>query len=102
MLTTKAAGIAAMAPIGPAGEPPRAKYDRLIAFAKEVPPATTVVVHPCDETSLRGAVDAAQAGIIKPILVGPAATIANVARRRRRRASWSSRPKSPPTSTRGW
>ena len=80
MLTTKAAGIATMAPIGPAGEPPRAKYDRLIAFAKEVPPATTVVVHPCDETSLRGAVDAAQAGIIKPLLVGPAATIANVAR----------------------
>jgi len=80
MLTTKAAGIAAMALIGPAGEPPRAKYDRLIAFAKEVPPATTVVVHPCDETSLRGAVDAAQAGIIKPLLVGPAATIANVAR----------------------
>jgi len=80
MLTTKAAGIATMAPIGPAGEPPRAKYDRLIAFAKEVPPATTVVVHPCAETSLRGAVDAAQAGIIKPLLVGPAATIANVAR----------------------
>src|SRR5208337_1879443 len=42
--------------------------------------ATTVIVHPCDETSLRGAVDAAEAGIIKPILVGPAAKIANVAR----------------------
>jgi phosphate acetyltransferase len=80
MLTTKAAEIATMAPIGPTGEPPRAKYDRLIATAKEVPPATTVVVHPCDETSLRGAVDAAEAGIIKPILVGPAETIANVAR----------------------
>jgi hypothetical protein len=37
------------------------------------------VVHPCDETSLRGAVDAAEAGIIKPVLVGPAAKIANVA-----------------------
>ena len=31
------------------------KYERLIARAKEVPPATTIVVHPCDETSLRGA-----------------------------------------------
>jgi phosphate acetyltransferase len=56
------------------------KYDRLIARAKEVPAATTIVVHPCDETSLRGAVEAAEAGIIIPILVGPAAKIAAVAR----------------------
>jgi len=56
------------------------KYDRLIAKAKEVPAATTIVVHPCDETSLRGAVEAAEAGIIIPILVGPAAKIAAVAR----------------------
>jgi phosphate acetyltransferase len=32
-------------------------------------------VHPCDESSLRGAVDAAAAGIIAPVLVGPAARI---------------------------
>ena len=57
-----------------------AKYERLIADAKKVPPAMTVVVHPCDETSLRGAVEAAEAGIIVPILVGPAAKIAAVAR----------------------
>ncbi len=56
------------------------KYERLIAKAKEVPAATTMVVHPCDETSLRGAVEAAEAGIIIPILVGPAAKIAAVAR----------------------
>src|SRR6516225_1998307 len=55
------------------------KYDRLIAAAKAVPTVTTIVVHPCDETSLRGAADAAEAGIIKPILVGPASKIANVA-----------------------
>jgi phosphate acetyltransferase len=47
------------------------KYDRLIAAAKAVPAVPTVVVHPCDETSLRGAVDSAHAGIIRPILVGP-------------------------------
>jgi phosphate acetyltransferase len=47
------------------------KYDRLIAAARAVPPAPTIVVHPCDETSLRGAVESAQAGIIRPILVGP-------------------------------
>ena len=29
-----------------------AKYERLIAAAKHVPSAVTVVVHPCDETSL--------------------------------------------------
>jgi phosphate acetyltransferase len=57
-----------------------AKYERLIARAKQVPPAKTVVVHPCDETSLRGAVEAAEAGIIIPILVGPAAKIGAVAR----------------------
>ena len=45
-----------------------------------VPPATTVVVHPCDETSLRGPLEAAEAGIIKPILVGPVAKISAVAR----------------------
>jgi phosphate acetyltransferase len=37
-------------------------------------------VHPCDETSLRGAIDAAEIGIIKPILVGPAPKIADTAR----------------------
>jgi len=55
------------------------KYDRLIAAAKAVPPVPTVVVHPCDETSLRGAVDSAQAGIIRPILVGPAQKIKDTA-----------------------
>ena len=58
---------------------PHAKYERLIARAKQVPAAKTVVVHPCDETSLRGAVEAAELGIIDPILVGPAARIADVA-----------------------
>jgi phosphate acetyltransferase len=55
------------------------KYDRLIASAKAVPPVPTVVVHPCDETSLRGAVDSAQAGIIRPILVGPEQKIRDTA-----------------------
>ena len=48
-----------------------AKYERLIARAKGVPSARTVVVHPCDETSLRGALEAAEAGLIEPVLVGP-------------------------------
>ncbi|OSJ12826.1 phosphate acetyltransferase [Bradyrhizobium canariense] len=57
------------------------KYDRLIAAAQAVPPAPTIVVHPCDESSLRGAVDSAQAGIIRPLLVGPERKIRDTAGR---------------------
>ena len=64
---------------GPFGHPPASKYDKLISLAKEVPPANTVVVHPCDETSLRGPCEAAELGIITPILVGPAEKITAVA-----------------------
>src|SRR5499427_5732979 len=62
--------------------PPRQheKYNRLIAAAKNVPPLTTAVAHPCDETSLRGALEAAEAGLIIPILVGPKGKIEGVAR----------------------
>lgn len=60
---------------------PHAKYEQLIARAKGVPSPKTIVVHPCDETSLRGAVDAAKAGLIEAVLVGPAAKIAAVAQK---------------------
>jgi phosphate acetyltransferase len=59
---------------------PHTKYERLIARAKQVPPAVTVVVHPCDETSLRGVTEAGEIGIITPILVGPVQKITAVAR----------------------
>ena len=49
------------------------KYDRLIYACHALAPVRTVVAHPCDETSLRGAVEAAEAKIIKPVLVGPEA-----------------------------
>src|SRR5437762_8039398 len=55
------------------------KYDRLIALAQAVPPTPTIVVHPCDETSLRGAVDSATAGIIRLVLVGPEGKIRETA-----------------------
>ena len=70
-----------IAAIGPVASPPQSKYERLIARAKQVPAAITVVAHPCDETSLRGAIEAAEAGIIVPIFVGPAEKIAAVAQR---------------------
>lgn len=56
------------------------KYERLIAAAREKAPLATAVAHPCDETSLQGALEAAEAGLIVPILVGPKEKIAAVAR----------------------
>ncbi|MBW8838108.1 MAG: bifunctional enoyl-CoA hydratase/phosphate acetyltransferase, partial [Burkholderia sp.] len=43
----------------------------------------TAVAHPCDESSLAGAVDAAKLGLIKPILVGPKARIGAAAEKSR-------------------
>jgi phosphate acetyltransferase len=80
MMAAKKNEIGAISTIGPFAAPSHAKYERLIARAKEVPAAPTVVVYPCDETSLRGPIEAAEAGIIVPILVGPAAKICAVAR----------------------
>jgi phosphate acetyltransferase len=71
-----------IASIGVSPEPAASasKYDRLIAEAKRSAAAKAIVVHPCDETSLRGAVEAAALGLIGATLVGPAAKINNVAR----------------------
>jgi phosphotransacetylase len=52
-----------------------AKYDALIYSCHALAPVRVAVAHPCDETSLRGAVEAAEARIIKPTLVGPEARI---------------------------
>ena len=59
--------------------PHPSKYDRLIAAARGATAPVTIVVHPCDETSLRGALDAATAGLIVPVLVGPEARIRGLA-----------------------
>ena len=50
-------------------------YERLLARAKTLPAVPTAVAHPCDASSLAGAVDAARLGLIEPILVGPVAKI---------------------------
>lgn len=55
------------------------KYERLIAIAQTLPAVSAAVAHPCDESSLSGAMEAAEAGLIKPILVGPAEKIRAVA-----------------------
>jgi len=56
------------------------KYQRLLDFCKTLPPVVTAVAHPCDESSLRGAADAARMRLIAPLLVGPKARIEAVAR----------------------
>ena len=55
------------------------KYERLLAATQGRSPLATAVAHPCDESSLRGALDAARAGLIVPILVGPKDKITSVA-----------------------
>ncbi|HEU5293515.1 MAG TPA: phosphate acetyltransferase [Burkholderiaceae bacterium] len=56
------------------------KYQRLIDYCKTLPPTPTAVAHPCDRSSLEGALQAAKMGLIAPILVGPRARIESVAR----------------------
>lgn len=54
-------------------------HELMLKKCEELPPVPTAVVHPCDESSLRGAVEAAEAGLIDPVLVGPEAKIRSVA-----------------------
>jgi phosphate acetyltransferase len=47
------------------------RYDQLIARCEKLEPVRTAVVHPSDRDSLGGALEAAKAGLIVPVLVGP-------------------------------
>jgi len=52
-------------------EQKHAKYQRLLELCRQLPATVAAVAHPCDETSLKGAVEAAELGLLIPILVGP-------------------------------
>jgi phosphotransacetylase len=56
------------------------KYEKLLERCKGLAPVPTAVAHPCEETALSGAVEAAQAGLITPILVGPVKKIEETAK----------------------
>jgi phosphate acetyltransferase len=56
------------------------KYERLLERCRGLDPIPTAVAWPCDETSLAGAIHAGTKGLITPILVGPQATIAELAK----------------------
>ena len=55
------------------------KYERLLARCESLEPIPTAVAHPCEATALSGAVEAFKRGLIVPLLVGPAASIAKTA-----------------------
>jgi phosphate acetyltransferase/phosphate butyryltransferase len=54
---------------------PSGRLGELVKLAQRLPPVRTAVVHPVDPPSLAGAVEAAAAGLIVPVLVGPEARI---------------------------
>jgi len=56
------------------------KYEQLVARCKSLAPVSTAVVHPCERSALAGAAEAAAAGLITPIYVGPKARITGIAR----------------------
>jgi phosphate acetyltransferase len=60
---------------------PHDKYERLVERARKHPAMATAVAHPCDAVSLESAVEAARLGLLKPILVGPAVRLTDVAAR---------------------
>ncbi len=54
-------------------------YRALLEQAGALEPISTAVAHPCDESSLKGPIQAAEEGLIEPILVGPEEKIRAVA-----------------------
>ena len=56
------------------------KYEQLLERCTNLEPIPTAVAHPCDASSLSGAVEAAELGLIVPILVGPLAKITETAK----------------------
>lgn len=55
------------------------RFQAFLNQAKGLDPVSTAVAHPCDRESLKGAVLAAEYGLIDPILVGPATKLHKVA-----------------------
>jgi phosphotransacetylase len=60
--------------------PGTGKYERLLERCSGLEPIPTAVAHPCEKTALAGPLEAAQKGLITPILLGPAAKIESIAK----------------------
>jgi phosphate acetyltransferase len=55
--------------------PGTGKYEQMLENCKSLEPISTAVAHPCEESALTGAIEAANLGLIIPILVGPRSKI---------------------------
>ena len=55
------------------------KYEQLLERCRNLEAIPTAVAHPCEASALAGAMEAASEGLIRPILVGPAERIKDVA-----------------------
>lgn len=66
---------AGQAPSALAAFDEQARLAALLQQVAGVPPVRCAVVHPCDADALQGALHAAAAGLIVPVLVGPRARI---------------------------
>jgi phosphotransacetylase len=60
--------------------PGTGKYEQLLERCKDLEAIPTAVVHPCEASALAGAMEAAGKGLIRPILVGPAERIKEIAK----------------------
>lgn len=56
---------------GQVSENKRVQLERLLKLAEGLPALRMAVVHPVDEESLSGALEAGERGLIEPVLVGP-------------------------------
>jgi phosphotransacetylase len=54
-------------------------YEALLRRCQSLEPVVTAVAYPCEQTALTGVVEAAEARLISPVLVGPREQIRNVA-----------------------
>jgi phosphate acetyltransferase len=59
---------------------PGAQYRRLIKMTEGLQPVIIAVVYPVDSNALRGAVEAAESGLITPVLVGPVSRMQVIAK----------------------
>ncbi len=64
---------------GAAAQPSASRYQHLIEMTRGLDPIRTAVVHPVDQNSLVGAIEAAKAKLIIPVLVGPEQRIRSAA-----------------------
>ena len=56
------------------------KYEQMLAKCKNLKPVPTAVAHPCEESALSGAIEAANLRLIVPILIGPRDKIESTAK----------------------